>query len=159
MEVAMLRGMLAAAVAVVFSTPLHARSRQAAAPAENPFVGRWVVDLTLSKLDPKSSFKSATLTIMGVGEMVTMSSELVNASGKNQVASETFQTDGVERPGTLSPGVSHIARWLGTHVLTVIAMKNAEVFLFAIYHVSGDRKTLTARSSGAVEQVVVFDRK
>jgi hypothetical protein len=40
-----------------------------------------------------------------------------------------------------------------------IAIKNGEVFLFAIYHVSGDRKTLTARSSGAVEQVVVFDRK
>jgi hypothetical protein len=96
---------------------------------------------------------------MVTGEMVTMSSELVNASGKNQGASETFQTDGVERPGTLSPGVSHIARWLGPHVLAVIAIKNGEVFLFAIYHVSGDGKTLTARSSGAVEQVVVFDRK
>jgi hypothetical protein len=43
--------------------------------------------------------------------------------------------------------------------LAVIAIKNGEVFLFATYHVSADGRTLTARSSGAVEQVVVFDRK
>jgi hypothetical protein len=88
-----------------------------------------------------------------------VASELVNASGKNQRASETFHTDGVERPGTLSPGVSHVARWLGPHVLAVFASKNGEVFLFAIYHVARDGKTLTARTSGAVDQLVVFDRK
>lgn len=153
----MLRGILTAAVVVSVSS--YASARQTAASAENRLVGRWVADLTRSKLDLKSSFKSATLNIMVTGEMVTMSSELVNASGKNQVASETFQADGLERPGTLSPGVSHIARWLGPHVLAVIAIKNGEVFVFAIYHVSGDGKTLTARSLGAVEQVVVFDRK
>jgi hypothetical protein len=55
--------------------------------------------------------------------------------------------------------VSHVARWLGSHVLSLIAKKDGEVFLFATYHVSADGKTLTSRSAGMMEQLVIFDRK
>lgn len=125
----------------------------------NLFVGNWVADLSKSRLDPKSHFKSATLTISVMGETVTLASELVNESGKTQSGAETFRTDGTETAGTLTPGISHVARWVGPQVLATIANKGGQTVFVIIYQVSPDGTTLTARSSGLLEQVVVFTRK
>jgi hypothetical protein len=122
-------------------------------------IGTWVADLSRSKLDPKYAFSSATLDISVSGETVTLASEVVHASGKNQRSAETFHTDGTETPGTLTPGFTHVARWVGPHVLAATAMKGGETVFLQTFQVSADGKLLTSRISGLVEQVVVFTRK
>lgn len=87
-----------------------------------------------------------------------MASEFINASGGTQRAAETFRTDGTETPGTLTPGVTHVARWIGSQVLAAIAKKDGQVIALVTYQVSADGKMLTSRSSGMLEQMIVFDR-
>jgi hypothetical protein len=125
----------------------------------NPFVGDWTANLAKSKQDPNYQFQSVTLRVAVAGDTVSMASELVNASGQKQQAAETFRTDGTETPGTLNPGVILVARWVGSHVLATIAKKDGRRFGLVTYEVSDDGKTLTLRSSGAVEHVIVFERK
>ena len=127
--------------------------------ATSLFVGNWVADLSKSRLDPKSQFKGATLTISVTADTVTLSSELVNASGQKQKGAETFRTDGTETAGTLTAGITHMARWVGPQVLATVANKGGDTVFVIIYQVSPDGRTLTARSSGLLEQVVVFTRK
>ena len=64
-----------------------------------------------------------------------------------------------ESPGTLTRGVTHIARWLGPDVLVSLARKDGQTIALVTYELSADRKTLTSRRSGLLEQVIVFDRR
>ena len=84
----------------------------------------------------------------------TLESELAQA----QRVAETFRTDGTETPGTLSSGVTLMAKYLGRHVLASVAIRNSEVYALVTYQLSTDGRTLTSRSSGTLEQVIVFDR-
>ena len=43
-------------------------------------------------------------------------------------------------------------------MLASIAIRNGEVYALITYQVSTDGRTLTARSSGTLEQVIVYDR-
>ena len=133
---------------------------QAGSPAaQSPFVGEWTANVPKSKLSPKYQFQSATLQIAVAGDTVTMTSRVVDALGQEQRAAETFRTDGTETPGTLTPEVVLVARWVGSHVLASIAKRGNQVIALVTYEVSTDGKTLTSRSSGMVDQVIVFDRK
>jgi hypothetical protein len=88
-----------------------------------------------------------------------MASEIVTTSGDTQRAAETFRTDGIETPATLTPGVTLIARWLGRHVLASVAQKSGAPFVLVTYEVSADGRTLTSRSSGMIEQVIFLQRQ
>lgn len=138
---------------------LSRQSRLEAPMKDHPFVGSWVANFSKSKLAPIFQYRSVTLEISVAGDNVTMASRLVDEAGKEQRAAETFRTDGTETSGTLSPGVTHIARWLGPDVLASIARKDGQTIALVTYEVSADRKTLTSRSSGLFEQVTVFDRQ
>lgn len=107
---------------------------------QNPFVGTWTANLSKSRVDPRAVFESATLQITVSDDTVTLAQERVYASGKKQTGAETFRTDGTETPGTLSPGVSHVARWVGSHVLAAIATKGGNVVALITYQVSSDGK-------------------
>jgi ketosteroid isomerase-like protein len=126
---------------------------------ESPLVGNWTANMAKSKLDPPGQFRSATLQIAVAGDAMTMASELVDGSGQTRRVAETFRTDGTETPGTLNPGVTLMARWLGPTVLASIAKKDGQVIALVTYQLSTDGKTLTSRSSGTAEQTIVFDRK
>jgi hypothetical protein len=127
--------------------------------SENPFVGNWTANIAKSKLDPRYQFQSVALRIIVAGDTVTMASDVVDALGKTQRAEETFRTDGTETPGTLNPGVLLVARWVGSQVLATIAKKDGQMIGLITYEVSSDGKTLTSRSSGLAEQVIVFERR
>lgn len=131
---------------------------QGAAVKENPFVGSWVADISKSRLSPAVPLQSATLQIAVAGDTVSMASTTV-IGGQEQNAAETFRSDGTETPGTINPGIMLAAKWVGSHVLASIATKNGQVFALVTYEVSADGKTLTSRSSGMIEQVIVFERK
>jgi hypothetical protein len=127
--------------------------------AQSQFVGTWAANVSKSKLDPRSAFKSATLQISLTRDTITIASELVNPAGTTQRGTETLRTDGTETRGTLTPGVVHFASWVGPEVLALTAKKGGQLFALITYEVSADGKTLTTRSSGIVEQVVVFERQ
>ena len=126
---------------------------------KQPLAGDWTANIAKSKLSPDSAFKSVSLRIEPSGDSMTMSSHLVFVSGQEQRATETFRTDGTETSGTLTSGVTLVAKWLDPCVLASLAKKDGKVIAVVIYEVSADGNTLTSRSSGMVEQTIVFDRK
>lgn len=146
-------------LSAAFLALLLATSCDPAPARSNPFVGEWVANINRSRQSPDYRFQAATLRISVDGETVTMASRLVDPSGEQKEAAETFRTDGTETPGTLTPGIVLAARWLGSHVLATIAKKGDQTIALVTYEVSVDGKTMTLRSSGTVEHVIVFDRK
>lgn len=100
--------MLNAALTLVMVTVLQAGS------VEHPFTGRWTANFSKSRLHASFRPKTLTLHITVAANSITMASEMVDAKGHTQRAAETFRTDGTETPGTLSPGVTLMAQWLGT---------------------------------------------
>jgi hypothetical protein len=132
--------------------------RQERSVRDQPLVGEWTANIAKSRLSPDHAFKSAILRVELSDDSMTMSSHLIFVSGQEQRAAETFRTDGTETPGTLTPGVTLVAKWLDPHVLASLARKDGKVIAVVIYEVSSDGNTLTSRSSGMVEQTIVFDR-
>ena len=127
--------------------------------ASSPFVGSWTANLAESRLDPRLPLKGASMKISVNGSSVTISSAVVLPSGETQEGTETLRADGTETAGTLTPGVAHVANWIGPHVLAFIAKKGNQNIALITYEVSSDGKTLTARTSGILDQVVVFTRQ
>ena len=148
----MARAALIAAVATILTTGAGAAMQQ------HVFAGRWVANIERSRLDPKFAFKSAHLEISVTDDRVTLSSTMVGPDGAEQKGTETLVADGRETKGTLTPGVMHVANWVGLYVLAFTASRDNRNFALMTYEVSPDGKTLTARSSGMLEQVVVFEK-
>jgi hypothetical protein len=152
--------LMMATVPVWYGNPCDAASQPAEGTpaADRLMVGAWTANVAKSKPGEGYAFKAADLRIERSGDSMTMSSRLVFASGDEQRATETFRTDGAETRGTLTPGVTLVARWLDPHVLASLARKDGRVVAVVIYEVSADGSTLTLRTSGAVEQTLVFER-
>jgi hypothetical protein len=129
------------------------------AATSSPFVGNWVADLSQSRLDPKLPLQAAHLNIAVNGNIIKLASSLTVAGGQTLAESETLRADGTETAATLAPGVIHVANWVGPHVLALITRKGDQNIALITYEVSANGQTLTARTSGVVEQVVVFRRR
>ena len=127
--------------------------------AKSPFVGSWSADLSQSRLDSKMPIKGADVTISVTGNVITLASSVVMPSGETIQERETLRADGTETAGTLTTGVVHVANWVGSHVLALITKKGNENIALITYQVSTDGQTLTARTSGLIEQVVIFKRR
>jgi len=127
--------------------------------AKSPFVGSWSADLSRSRLDPKLPLKGADITIGVTGNVITLASSVIMPSGETKQERETLRADGTETAATLTTGVVHVANWVGSHVLALIAKKGNQNIALITYEVSTDGQTLTARTSGLVEQVVIFKRR
>ena len=142
-------------MAGAFVSATQQRDQQA---AKSPFVGSWSADLSQSRLDSKMPFKGADITISVTGNVITLASSVVTPSGETIQERETLRADGTETAAT-DPGVVHVANWVGSHVLALITKKGNQNIALITYEVSTDGQTLTARTSGLVEQVVVFKRR
>jgi hypothetical protein len=64
----------------------------------NPFAGAWSANLSKSKRRPDSPFNSATLHVDVVGDKVTITDVVVDASGREERHKNTLQADGKEHP-------------------------------------------------------------
>ena len=126
--------------------------------AKSPFVGSWSADLSQSRLDPKLPLKGADITISVTGNVITLASSVVMPSGETIQERETLRADGTETAATLT-GLAHVANWVGPHVLALITKKGNQNLVLITYEVSTDGQTLTARTSGLIEQVVIFKRR
>jgi hypothetical protein len=127
--------------------------------ATSPLAGSWSADMSRSRLDPKMPFKEIDLTIGVTGNAVTVASSLVMPNGAKMQERETFRADGTETAATQYKGVSHVANWIGPQVFAVITKKGGEIVALITYQVSSDGQTLTARTSGPIDQTVVFKRR
>jgi len=126
--------------------------------AKSPFVGSWSADLSQSRLDPKMPIKGADVTISVTGNVITLANSVVMPSGETIQERETLRADGTETAATTT-GVVHVANWVGSHVLALITKKGNQNIALITYEVSTDGQTLTARTSGLIEQVVIFKRR
>ena len=127
--------------------------------AKSPFAGSWSADLSQSRLDPKMPFKGADITISVTGNVITLASSVVMPSGETIQERETLRADGTETAATDTTGAVHVANWVGSHVLALITKKGNQNLALITYEVSTDGQTLTVRTSGLVEQVVIFKRR
>jgi len=132
---------------------------------QSPFVGNWTANLSKSKRDPHHQFESATLDFAVTGDTVTITHGGINGSGQQESGVTELQADGKEHPFPGAPGIVHVTRWVGKHVLETVGKKGDQVTGRGVYEVSADGKTLTATVSGTgasgteFEQVIVFDRE
>lgn len=132
---------------------------------ESPFVGSWKANLSQSKRDPNHQFESATLEFAVAEDTVTITHGGIDASGQQESGVTELQADGKEHPFPGVPGIVHVTRWVGKHVLETVGKKGDQVTGRGVYEVSRDGKTLTATVSGTdasgteFEQVIVFDRE
>ena len=125
---------------------------------KSPFAGSWSADLSQSRLDPKMRIQGADITISVSGNVITLANSVVMPNGETIQERETLRADGTETAAT-APGVVHVANWVGSHVLALITKKGNQNVALITYEVSTDGQTLTTRTSGLVEQVVVFKRR
>jgi len=126
--------------------------------AKSPFAGSWSADLSQSRLDPKMRLKGADITISVTGNVITLASSVVMPSGETIQERETLRADGTETAATLT-GLAHVANWVGPHVLALITKKGNQNLVLITYEVSTDGQTLTARTSGLIDQAVLFKRR
>jgi hypothetical protein len=129
------------------------------AATTSPLAGHWVADVSQSRLDDKMPVKAADINISVNGNIVKLASSLTLLSGQTLSETETLRADGTETAATLTPGVTHVANWVGPQVLALIARKGNQNIALITYEVSADGQTLTARTSGLVDQMVVFRRR
>src|SRR4051794_17623249 len=94
--------------------------------AKSPFVGSWSADLSQSRLDPKMPIKGADITISVTGNVITLVNSVVMPSGETIQEREKLRADGTETAATnpLTPGVVHVASWVGSHVLALITKES-----------------------------------
>ena len=132
----------------------------------DPFTGTWIANLSRSQRHPNHLFESATLTIAVSGDTVTLTHAGVNMSGQPESGTTILRADGKEHPASeQAPEIVVVTRWVGSHILDMVAKKDGEVIGQGTYEVSSDGSTLTAKvwgtdANGApFEQVIVSDRE
>jgi hypothetical protein len=146
-------------LATILSIAAAAQQRDQQA-VKSPFVGRWSADLSQSRLDPKMSIKGADVTISVNGKVITLANSVVMPSGETIQEREILRADGTETAATnpSTAGMMHVANWVGSHVFALITKKGDQNIALITYEVSTDGQTLTVRTSGLIEQVVIFKR-
>lgn len=142
-------------MAGAFVLPTQHPEQQA---AKSPFAGSWSADLSRSRLDPKLALKGADITFSVTGNVITLASSVVLPSGETIQERDTLRADGTET-AAVTPGAVHVANWVGSHVLALITKKGNQNLALITYEVSTDGQTLTARTSGVVDQVLIFKRR
>jgi hypothetical protein len=87
---------------------------------------------------------------------VTIAQVFVDPSGHDVGGRMTIRADGREHPSEYGNGHALIARWIGSHILEAVDVKDGQIFGRGTYEVSGDGKTLTVSTN---EQRIILDRR
>jgi hypothetical protein len=131
----------------------------------NPFVGKWKANLSKSQRDPNHQFQSLALRFEISDDALLLTFTGVSMSGKEESGTQKIHPDGKERPIAEANGIVEVSKWVGSHTLESVAMKDGTVIGAGRYEVSSDGKTLTSKVKGTdakgrqFEQVIVFDRE
>jgi hypothetical protein len=120
----------------------------------NPFVGKWRANLSKSTRHPDNPFESATLEFEVLGNTVTITDVVVDATGREEHGRNTLHVDGLER--LREHGYVVAATWLDPRVLEAVVTKAGRIEGRVQYALSADGNTLTL---SAGEHVTIFNRE
>lgn len=122
---------------------------------DSPLVGRWKANLSKSRRHPANPFQAATIQIEVLGDILTITHDVVDALGEAASGKNTIRLDGNEHDSEHGNGYTLIALWRGSGVLEVVANKGGQIVGRGTYEGSVDGKSLTISND---EQFIVFDR-
>lgn len=122
----------------------------------HPLVGTWRANLAKSKQHPANPFQSATLQFDVIGDAVTITDRVVDASGHEEQRQNNLLADGQEHPAESRNGYVVMARWQGANALEALVKKDGQVEGRVTYAFSPNGQTLTLSTD---EQVIVLDRQ
>jgi hypothetical protein len=137
-----------------------------AAPAADPVIGNWQLNVAKSKFSPGPAPKSDTRTYTSSDQGTTMTWKSVGADGKEIVAKSTFKTDGKDYPATGAPNFDSLSlKQVDDHTVQSTQKMGGKVIGTTTRTVSKDGKVLTLNSKGTspagvpYDNVMVYDRQ
>lgn len=138
----------------------------AAAPASDPVVGTWQLNISSSTFTPGPALKSQTRTYSQSGQSITLVMKTVGADGKETTAQTTYQLDGKDYPITGIPDYDSLsAQQVDSNTAKFTFKKGGKVVGTSSRTVSKDGKTLTSNIKVTTakgeesESVTVFDKQ
>jgi hypothetical protein len=137
-----------------------------AAPAADPVIGTWQLNVAKSKFSPGPAPKSDTRTYAATDQGTTMTWTSVGADGKEIVAKSTFKADGKDYPLTGAANFDSLSlKQVDGHTVQSTQKKGGKVVGTTTRTVSKDGKVLTLSSKGtgatgvAYDNVMVYDKQ
>ena len=137
-----------------------------AAPAADPVIGTWQINVAKSKFSPGPAPKSDTRTYAASEQGTAMTWTSVGADGKEIVARSTFKADGKDYPMTGAANFDSLSlKQVDDHTVQSTQNKGGKVVGTTTRTVSKDGKVLTLSSKGtsatgaAYDNVMVYDKQ
>ena len=138
----------------------------AAAPASDPVVGTWQLNISESTFIAGPALKSQTRTYSQSGQSISLVMKTVGADGKEVTGQTTYQLDGKDYPITGTPDYDSLsAQQVDSNTAKFTFKKGGKVVGSSSRTVSKDGKTLTSNmkvttaKGGETESVMVFDKQ
>jgi len=137
-----------------------------AAPAADPLMGTWELNVAKSTFNPGPAPKSDTRTYAATEQGIAMTWKNVGADGKEIVAKSTFKVDGKDYPLTGFANFDTLSlKQVDDLTVHSTQKKNGKVVGATTRTISKDGKVLTLKSKGtgaagvAYDNVMVYDKK
>jgi hypothetical protein len=137
-----------------------------AAPAADPVIGTWQLNVAKSKFSPGPAPKSDTRTYAATDQGTAMTWKSVGADGKEIVAKSTFKTDGKDYPLTGIANFDSLSlKQVDDHTVQSTQKKAGKVVGTTTRTVSKHGKVLTLSSKGTsptgvpYDNVMVYDKQ
>ena len=138
----------------------------AAAPAADPVIGTWQINVAKSKFSPGPAPKSDTRVYATTEQGTAMTWTSVGADGKETVVKSTFKADGKDYPLTGAANFDSLSlKQVDDHTVQSTQKKGGKVIGTTTRTVSKDGKVLTLSSKGTsatgvpYDNVMVYDKK
>jgi len=138
----------------------------AAAPAADPVIGTWQLNIAKSKFNPGPAPKSDTRIYAASEQGTVMTWTSVGADGKETVAKSTFKADGKDYALTGADNFDSLSlKQVDDHTVQSTQKKGGKVIGTTTRTVSKDGKVLTLTSKGTsatgvpYDNVMVYDKK
>ncbi len=138
----------------------------AAAPAADPVIGTWQINVAKSKFSPGPAPKADTRIYAATEQGTVMTWTSVGADGKEAVVKSTFKADGKDYPLTGAANFDSLSlKQVDDHTVQSTQKKGGKVIGTTTRTVSKDGKMLTLSSKGtsatgvAYDNVKVYDKK
>ena len=137
-----------------------------AAPAADPVIGTWKLNLSKSTFSPGPGPKSQTRTYAESAQGVTLTLKTTTAQGKETTMALTFKDDGKPYPVTGTPDFDTVTvKRVDALTIHSTQMKGGAPVGTGVRTVSKDGKTLTFAQKGThadgtkYDDVLVYDRQ
>ena len=138
----------------------------AAAPASDPVVGTWQLNISESTFTAGPALKSQTRTYSQSGQSISLVMKTVGADGKEVTGQTTYQLDGKDYPVTGTPDYDSLsAQQVDSNTAKFTFTKGGKAVGTSSRTVSKDGKTLTSNIKVTTakgeesESVLVFDKQ